>query len=147
MAAILLAILIIACRTKCVFELEGEIDGRHPYMKFLRIQLKMTIKSRLTTTADTNKRRPFCLPSWLSFVEQNPYSNLKENLMDAIHIYEIWKKSDKKWLSKSDHDRILIGDGHFVCHLSYPSLEKTRIRTWKRVWWKPSIYEVWRKSD
>ena len=31
--------------------------------------------------------------------------------------------------------------GHFVRYLGYRSSDKTRIRTWTRVRWKPSIYE------
>ena len=40
----------------------------------------------MTTTADIDRWRPFCQPSWLSDVRQNPYSNLNERLMEAIHI-------------------------------------------------------------
>ena len=32
-------------------------------------------------TADIDRLRPFCWPSWLSDVGQNPYSNLNERLM------------------------------------------------------------------
>ena len=51
----------------------------------------------MTTTADIDRRRPFCRPSWLSFVRQNPYLNLNERAMKAIHIWnleEIWLKND-----------------------------------------------------
>ena len=43
--------------------------------------------------------------------------------------------------------RILIDDGHFVDHLGYRMSNKTRIQTWKKDWWKQSIYEVWNKSN
>ena len=43
-------------------------------------------KIRVTTTADTDRRRPFCRPSWLFFFGHNTYSNLSESLMDAVHI-------------------------------------------------------------
>ena len=36
MAAILSAILVIGCQTKPIFELEREVDGSNPYMKFGR---------------------------------------------------------------------------------------------------------------
>ena len=53
----------------------------------------------MTMTAVTDRRWPFCVPSWLSFSRQNPYSNLNESLMKAIHIWnleEIRLKNDKK---------------------------------------------------
>ena len=31
----------------------------------------------------TDRRHPFCQPSWLSFVKLNLYSNLNKNLMEA----------------------------------------------------------------
>ena len=48
---------------------------------------------RVTTRADIDRWWPFCRQSWLLDVEQNPYSNLNERLVDAS-IYEIWKKLD-----------------------------------------------------
>ena len=85
--AILTAILCIVRLSKLVFELEQEYDGSNPYMKFGRNPIKNDYV-RVTTTADTDRRWPFCQPSWLSFVRQNPYSNLNESLRKAIH-YEI----------------------------------------------------------
>ena len=38
----------------------------------------------MTTTADIDRWRPFCWPSWLSDVGQDPYSNLNKRLMEAI---------------------------------------------------------------
>ena len=40
----------------------------------------------MTTTADIDRWRQLCRPSWLSDVGQNPYSNLNERLIEAIHI-------------------------------------------------------------
>ena len=37
------------------------------------------------TQEQTDRGRSFCQPSCLSNVVQNPYSNLNQNLMDAIH--------------------------------------------------------------
>ena len=34
----------------------------------------------------TCRRWPFCRPPWLSFVGQNPYSNLNKSSIEAIHI-------------------------------------------------------------
>ena len=48
------------------------------------IRLKMT--ERVTKTADIDRWRPFCRPSWLSDVKQNPYSNLNERMIEAIYI-------------------------------------------------------------
>ena len=36
---------------------------------------------------------------------------------------------------------------HFVSHLVYRSSEKPHIRTMAGVWWKQSIYKIWKKSD
>ena len=52
-------------------------------MKFRRNPIENDLV-RVTTTVDTDKRQQFCRPSWLSFVGQNPYSNL--SFMEAIHI-------------------------------------------------------------
>ena len=46
---------------------------------------------KMTTTADTDRRRLFGQPSWLSFVGQNPYSNSNESLVEAINIIIIMK--------------------------------------------------------
>ena len=77
-----------------IFELEWKVDGSNSYMKFGRNPIKNDWV-RVTTTADIDRWRPFCRPSWLSDVGQNPYSNLNERLMEAIHIWnleEIWLK-------------------------------------------------------
>ena len=81
MAAILSAILIIGCRTKPTFKLEQKVDGSNLYIKFGRNPIKND-RVRVTTTVDIDR----CRPSWLSNVRQNPYSNLNEKLMKAIHI-------------------------------------------------------------
>ena len=195
--SILSAILVIVCRTKLVFELEQEFDGSNPYMKFGK-NLIINDWVRVTTTADIDRRRPLCRPSWLSDVGQNPYSNLNERLMEAIHVWnldEIWLKNDwvrvtttadidmwrpfcrPSWLSEVGQNpysnlnerlmeaihiwkleeirlkmtelewsrqRILICGGHFVGHLGYRNSDKTRIQTWTRGWWKQSIYEIWK---
>ena len=73
--AILSSIFVIVRRTKFVFEIEQEFDGSNSYMKFGRHQMKNDYV-RVTTTADTDRRRPFCQPSCLSIVRHNPYSNL-----------------------------------------------------------------------
>ena len=149
MAAILSAILVIWCWTKRIFKLEREVDGSNPYMKFGRNPIKNDW-IRVTTTADIDspdRWRPFCRPSWLSDVGQNPYSNLNERLMEAIHIWnlkEIWLKMialewTRQW--------ILICGGHFVRQPGYQMSDKTHIRTWTRVWWKQSICEIWKKSN
>ena len=54
-------------------------------MKFERNPIKNE-KVRVTTTADIDRRRPFCRQSWLSDVRQNLYCNLNEKLMEAIHM-------------------------------------------------------------
>ena len=77
--------MVIGCHTKPVFELEREIDGSNPYTKFGRNLIKNDYV-RVTTTADIDRWRPFCQPSWLSDVGQNPYSNLNERMMEAIHM-------------------------------------------------------------
>ena len=79
------AILVIRCQTKLILELEQKVDGSNSYIKFGRNLIKNDWV-RVTTTADIDRWRPFCRPSWLSSVEQNPTSNLKEKLMKAIHI-------------------------------------------------------------
>ena len=85
MAAILSAILGIGCPTKPVFQLEREVDGSNPYMKFGRDLIKNDCV-RVTMTADFDRWLPFRRPSWVSDVGQNPYSNLNERLLEAIHI-------------------------------------------------------------
>ena len=42
-----------------------------------------------------DRRRPFYRPSWLSFIEQNPFSNLNDSLTEAIHI---WNLEEIRWL-------------------------------------------------
>ena len=82
----------------------------------------------------TDRQRPLCQPSWLSFVGQTPIFEVEGEFHGKQSIYGIWKKSDLKRVSKSDHDIIqLIGDRHFVSHLGYRSSDKTRIRNWRRV--------------
>ena len=61
------------------------------YMKFGRNLIKNDWV-RVTTTADIDRWRPFCRPSWLWDVGQNPYSNLNERLVEAIHI--LWNMED-----------------------------------------------------
>ena len=68
-----------------MFEIEGEFDRSNPYMKLERNPIKND-KVRVTTTPDTGRRRPFCRPSWLSFVGQKSYTNLNESLIEAIHV-------------------------------------------------------------
>ena len=80
MAAILLAILVIGCLTKPVFILERGVDERNPYMKFGRNSIKNDCV-RVTITADIDWWPPFCRPSWLSNVGQNPYWNLNNSYM------------------------------------------------------------------
>ena len=46
-------------------------------------------------TAGTDKRRPFCGPSWLSFIKQNPYLKWNESLMEAIHIMKFGRNPIK----------------------------------------------------
>ena len=76
----------------------------------------------MTTTQNTDRRRPFCRPSWLSIVWQNLYPNFNKSLMKAIHIWnleEIWLKMTRlEW----PWQQTLIGGGHFVCHLGYLSI-------------------------
>ena len=102
---------------------------------------------RVTTIANTDRLRPFCQPFWLSIVWYCPYSNLNESLMEAVQIWnleEIWLKITKlEWTRQLT----LIGVGHFVGHLGYRLSNKTCIWTWTRVWWKQSIYEIWKKSN
>ena len=85
MVAILSAILVIECQTKPVFKLEQEDDGSNPYMKFGRNLIKND-RVRVTMTADIDRWGPFCRPSWLLDDGQNPYWNLNERMMEAIHI-------------------------------------------------------------
>ena len=40
----------------------------------------------MTTKADIDRWLPFGRQPWLSHVRQNPYSNLNQSLMEAIHI-------------------------------------------------------------
>ena len=59
-------------------------------------------------TADIERWRPFCQPSWLSYVGQNPYSNLNERLMETIHIRnfeEIRLKMTVRVTTTADIDR------------------------------------------
>ena len=79
-----MAIFVIECQTKPAFELEGEVYGSNSYMKFGRNPIKND-RVRVTTTADIDRWRP----SWLSDVGQNPYLNLNEKLMEAIHIINL----------------------------------------------------------
>ena len=53
MAAILSAILVIGCPTKPVFELEREVDGSNPYIKFGRNRIKND-GVRVTTDRQTD---------------------------------------------------------------------------------------------
>ena len=39
----------------------------------------------MTTTADMDRWWPFCRPSWLLDIGQNPYSYLNKRLVEAIH--------------------------------------------------------------
>ena len=136
-------ILVIECRTKPVFELEQEVDENK---KFGRNQIKNNWV-RVTTTANIDGWRPFCRPSWLSDVGQNPYSNLNEKLIEAIHIQNLveirLKMTELEW----PRQRILLGGGHFVGHLGYRMSDKTHVQTWMKGWWKQSIYKIWKKSD
>ena len=67
------------------------------------IRLKMTMLEwpGQCTQVQTDRWRPFCWPSWLSLDGQNPYSNLNESLMEAIHIWnleDIWLKlTELEW--------------------------------------------------
>ena len=70
-------ILVIGCRKKLIFELEWEVDRSNPYMKFGRNQIKNDWV-RVTTTVNIDRWWPFCRPSLVSAVGQNPYSNLKK---------------------------------------------------------------------
>ena len=70
---------------KPVFKLERKVDGSHSYMNFGKNLIKNDCV-RVTTIADIDRWRPFCRPSWLSDVGQNPYSNLNDRLLKAIHI-------------------------------------------------------------
>ena len=40
----------------------------------------------------TDRRWPFCRPSWLLFAGQNPYSNLRESLKEATEKMKFGKK-------------------------------------------------------
>ena len=65
----------------------------------------------MTTTADIDRGWPFCRPSWLLDVGQNPYSNLND-VMKAIHIWNLeeirLKMTELEW----PRQQILKGGGH-----------------------------------
>ena len=83
-AAILSAILIISSQIKPIFKHEPEFDESNVYMKFERNRIKMSKLERPKQQPDM--WQPFCQPSWISFVVQNPYSFWNQGLMEAIHI-------------------------------------------------------------
>ena len=92
MAAILLAILVIVCPTKLIFQLETGFDGSNPNMKFGRNLIKNDLV-RVTTTVDGCK-----LIGGGHFVDHLSYrlsekTHLNQGLMEAV-LYETWKKSD-----------------------------------------------------
>ena len=70
---------------KLGFKLEREFEKKPSMYEFRSNPIKND-KVRVTTPANKDLRQPFCRPSWLSIVGQNPYSNLNERLMDATHI-------------------------------------------------------------
>ena len=121
--------LIIGCWTKHIFELEWKVDRSNSYIKFGRNPIKNDWV-RVTTTANIDSWWPFCLPSWLSDVRQNPYSNLNKRLMEAIHIWNLekirlkmteleWPRTDRqtgklKTIEHRQHSLV----GHFVHILS-----------------------------
>ena len=70
------------------------------------------------------KGQPFWQQSWLSFIRQNPHSNLGKKLIKVIHISN-WKKSDdlmpRLHLPRSSYDLIVYDfpDNFFVIIGSY----------------------------
>ena len=73
--------------TKPIFELGREFDKSNPYMKFGSNLVKKMTKVECPQVQTDRQLRPVCRPSWLSFVERNPYWNLNESLMEPIHIW------------------------------------------------------------
>ena len=60
----------------------------------------------------TDRRRPFCRPSWLSFVGQNPYSKL-EREFDGSNPYMKLEEIQVRVTTTCK----LIGGGHFVAYI------------------------------
>ena len=115
------------------WNLNKRFNGSNLYMKFGRNLIKNDWV-RVTTTVDIDIWRPFCRPSWLLDVQQNPYSNFNERLMEAIHIWNL----EEIWLHMTElawpRQRILICGSYFVGHLGYRTSDKSHIRTWTRGW-------------
>ena len=91
-AAILLAILVIGCRTKPIFKLERKVDESNSYIKFGRNLIKNDWV-RVTTKADTDRWLPFCQPSCYRMSDKTPIRPWTRGWLKQS-IYEIWKKSD-----------------------------------------------------
>ena len=111
-------------RTKPIFKHEREVDVSNPYVKFGRNLIKNNWV-RGTTRADIDMWRPFCRPSWLSDVGQNPYSNLNEKLMEAIHIWNLeeirlkmseleWPRTDRQTDRRTDEPKTTFVGGALI---------------------------------
>ena len=114
----------------------------------------------VTTTADTDRRQPFCPPSWLPFVRQNPYPNLNESLMKAIHIWNLeeirlkmtklewpWQGTDRQAENNRDVGRALnisqtTGPNSKSFYINIPQMPSTTNQNSSWFYWTISATRI-----
>ena len=93
MAAILSAI---DCRTKPVFELEREVNGSNPYMKFGRIRLKVTELEWLRTDGQTDRQTD-------RQTDDNPYMKFGRIRLKITELE--WLRTDRQTDGQAENNR------------------------------------------
>ena len=134
---------------KCKLTGGGHFGGNLYYRKKPIFKLKREFdKSNKweCPQVQTDRRRPFCWPSWLSFIEHNPYLNLKESLTTALTNWRSAVLNSHFWCWNSYFLKVAIffcivglslfgkeGSGTPVCNILVRALLTEALHIWNLI--------------